>query len=84
MSDVQFDEQSYASPQRPSVGRPKGLIGLAIRFGIAKDEKEAEKGLLLIAGIAALAAAGLILINRSPEPMPPEPVVPMPNSGYGR
>ncbi len=52
MADVSFDEEPIASA--PSLTQSPALVRLVIRWGFAKDEKNAEYVLLAVAGIAFL------------------------------
>lgn len=53
MSDVQFTEEQYAPAPRQA-SAISGLVSVVMAWGLAKDEREAEKVLLIIAGIAAV------------------------------
>jgi hypothetical protein len=53
MTNVTFNEEKSAPSQTRS---PKGLYKLAIKLGLAKDEREAKVVLLAVALIAALVA----------------------------
>jgi hypothetical protein len=60
MSDIRFDgEESYAP--RPLRPRAKGLAGLVVRWGLAKNERSAQLVLLAAALIAFLIALALFM-----------------------
>lgn len=80
MNNVQFDDQY----QHTYSTRPKGLEGLMISWGLAKDKKGAQVVLLIVAVIAVIIAFGAPMIfsnnqNQVPQgqvendPLPPVP-----------
>lgn len=80
MNNVQFDDQY----QHTYSTKSKGLEGLIISWGLAKDKKGAQMVLLIIAGIAIVIAFGAPIIfsnnqNQIPQeqvendPLPPVP-----------
>ncbi|HQT82677.1 MAG: hypothetical protein B7W98_00560 [Parcubacteria group bacterium 20-58-5] len=55
MSDIQFDSEQEFS--RPTLDQgPKGLEGLVIRSGLAKNHAGAQKTLVIIAVLAIVTA----------------------------
>ncbi|PIR83480.1 hypothetical protein COU19_00045 [Candidatus Kaiserbacteria bacterium CG10_big_fil_rev_8_21_14_0_10_56_12] len=54
MDDIKFEEASYIQPLTSQSG-PKGLSGLVIRSGFAKDEKGAQKVLITVFVLCILA-----------------------------
>ncbi len=65
MTDVEFpEEQAFMNNSRQAQGgqsaRPRGLFGLVIRSGLAKDETGALI-ILAAAGVLAFILAGIIL-----------------------
>lgn len=66
MPDVSFEEETYHAPQSSSV-KGNGLLGMVMRTGLAKDEKEASTFLLwsAIAGcVLAVGLFGWMYVNR--------------------
>ncbi|MBU6320965.1 MAG: hypothetical protein KGI78_00695 [Patescibacteria group bacterium] len=61
MADMQFEEPSYGAPVVDA--GPKGLAGLLIRWGVAKDERQAQVALLVILVVALIGAASLFLFG---------------------
>ena len=57
MADLQFQEPQYAQTAM-TVG-PKGLLGLVIRAGLAKNERQAS---YLLLGVAVLALAAAVFV----------------------
>jgi hypothetical protein len=58
MSDVSFNEESEVvqTPMSAPSTSKKGLYGLVIKMGLAKDEKQAS-GVLLVIALIAVAIA---------------------------
>lgn len=54
------EEQRYA--KRDAAAPARGLYGLMMRWGFAKDQKQAEIALIVLAAIALLVAAGIWLL----------------------
>lgn len=71
MTNVQFENENFTQLRNPFDRPRKGLIGLAIKLGLAKDEKQAN--IVLIGTI--LVCAGFILfwiffVNNGPTKPP--------------
>ena len=60
MSITFEEEQRYA--KRDITAPARGLYGLMMRWGFAKDQKQAEIALIVLAAIALLVAAGIWLL----------------------
>jgi len=75
MSEVQFTKEQYA--RRPQYAQVvSGLTALVIRWGLAKNEKEAQRTLLIIAGIAIVIAIAIpVFFGGSSEPSVPRSVI---------
>lgn len=75
MSEVQFTEEEYT--RRPQYTQAvSGLTKLVIAWGFAKDEKQAQRVLLIIAGIAIVIAIAVpIFFGGSSEPSVPRSVI---------
>lgn len=59
MVDVQFEEPGYqmkSSFQKQSYGTQSTMVGWVIKFGLAKNEKQANAVLLIIAALALIIA----------------------------
>lgn len=65
MSDVSFNEPTYASA-RPRPQKQSLLTRLMFSVGLAKTEAGAQRVLLIIAVVAAVAAAGIYLFTNAP------------------
>ena len=75
MSNVEFDEeQSYVRP-KPEAPHGSAMARLVIASGLAKDEKGAERVLLIIAGLCVLLAAGVYIFGRDQGPPVPQSVI---------
>lgn len=70
MSEVEFTDEAVSRAHSPQ-GAASGLPALVLKWGLAKDEKEATKVLLWIAAGAAIIAIGAFLFM--PEAKPAEP-----------
>lgn len=69
MSDVQFNEPSYAtSPQVQASKEPSRLSNLVIKSGLAKDEKGAQLVLLVTALICIALAGAVFFMGRTTTP----------------
>lgn len=79
MSDVEFNEPSYASsPQVQASKEPSRLSKLIIKSGFAKDEKSAQL-VLLVSALICIAIAGAVFFMGSPStPESPAVTVPVP------
>ena len=59
MEEVQFDEEQEFARPRSNQGPKKGLEGLIIRWGLAKDSAGAQKILFII--LIAIIAATVVI-----------------------
>jgi hypothetical protein len=75
MSDIQFQEPQYTRSASYDKG-PSGVVGLVLRFGLAKDEAGAQKILLIILGLCIL-VMGIVWVFSGGPPanisQPPTP-----------
>lgn len=75
MSDIRFDGEDLYQP-RPTLAQNKGLTGLVLRWGLARDARRAQYVLLAVAlgalvlALCVLAGSGVI---GSGAPLPPPP-----------
>lgn len=77
MVDVQFNEPTYRNISQQVTG-PRGLVGLVIRAGLAKNDVEAQKVLLIVLVVAVLCIIGIFVfgnVSTKDAPLPPVPVV---------
>lgn len=74
MADIRFDEEqpvSIATQQQvPALAR------LVMRLGFAKDQKGAEKVLLLTIALCVLVIVGILVFGRQSTPPPQNPLNP--------
>ncbi len=76
MDNVQFKEEN--SFQRPDLSgrRPGGIIGLVMKFGLAKNQKDAELVLIVIFVLVLIATFFMLYqwrageASRMPPPLP--------------
>lgn len=66
MSNVQFEDQQ----QVRTVSKSKGLEGMVIKMGLAKDRKGAQVVLIIVAAIAASVWAYFALFNGGGSELP--------------
>ena len=72
MGKVEFlEENEFKSDLENRSRKYKGLIGLVIKLGLAKDESGANKVLIIVA-ILAFVLTVFVLINSNPQG-PPAP-----------
>jgi len=66
---VLFDEERSYAPVR-AVSPQRGIIGLVQRWGIARSDEEAQRVLLIVAGIAFSITLWLLFreFNGNPQP----------------
>jgi hypothetical protein len=83
MSDVSFDEESTLAPIQQARASQPALVGLAIRWGFAKDEKGAHMVLIGVVVAAVILAIAVPLLMREKEIPLRTPVVPMPTQTNG-
>jgi len=67
MESVSFEEESYHVPHS-SVKSRSGFATMAMRMGLAKDEKEANALLLWVALVGCVLATGLFIGMYVSEP----------------
>ncbi len=65
MADISFNEPKYSSATRTK--GPTGLMGLAIRSGLARDERSAQIVLLVVAALFFAAAIGVYLMQNTSD-----------------
>lgn len=65
MSTLSFDEEQVHTST--SASRPSGLLALLMRWGLAKDERQAGVVLVVLA-LGMLGLAGFILVSAQPSP----------------
>ena len=67
MGDVQFEEPQYTPAASPPT-EPKGLAGLVIRCGFARDTAGAQKVLLVVLVLLVLVIVGVFMFSGRPIP----------------
>lgn len=72
MSDVQFENENYTSPSHFKKPSPKGITGLLIKAGLAKNDNQANLILIMIIAISLLFVY-LSLKSRGSNTPPPAP-----------
>ncbi len=69
MDDVQFNEPEIARPVSAAAPTESAMTRLFIKFGIAKDQKSAQRAGLVVAIIAIALTLFIIIPDRGPEPV---------------
>jgi len=77
MTDVEFNEPNYATRASgiPAAGGSSAFSRLVIKTGLAKDEKGAQRVLLIIAILAIVIAAFVFFGGHKSAPEVPPPAV---------
>lgn len=73
MDNITLEEPVYQAPAQ-AARKPSMLSQLAISWGLARDEKGAQRVLLIVAVVAFLAAVGIFFsspANRPDAALPP-------------
>ena len=74
--NVTFEEEALA-PRTQSMPRVRGLYALMIRWGFAKDGKQAEIALIVVIVSAFVLAIGIWMMGGAPEGPTPQDVIRM-------
>lgn len=77
---VQFNEPTYGAPAAATPKRG-ALVALVIKFGLAKDDKQAQTTLVVILAVVIALTVGVLFFGggggASPESqIPPEELIP--------
>ncbi len=70
---VEFDEPPALRTATPA-NKPSALYATIISFGLAKDEKGAQKIALGLVVVALLLAGFFLISSGGPEVLPPQPL----------
>lgn len=67
MANVSFEEEQQLASAPIASRAPKGIVGMLIKSGLAKDEKSANTVMLIIVGICIVAAGAVFMLMGSGE-----------------
>lgn len=62
MTQVEFDSENAFAPRAVSSAEQKGIIGLVIRWGLAKDVRQANYVLIGVIIVATALAAAIYFL----------------------